>query len=77
MSYTLIRSNEETVRKGDAMNDRVSHQTARKGWKPRKVSDRKLAQYIVESMRENPGRTVAYYKASDEINAIVVELLTK
>lgn len=32
-------------------NNRSSHQTARKGWKPRQTSDAQLAQDIAESIR--------------------------
>lgn len=57
------------------MNDRVSHQTSRKGWKPKKVSDRKLAGFIVESMKQNPNRAISFYGASDTVNQMVLDML--
>ncbi len=57
--------------------ERQNVQTSRKGWKPRKTSNRKLARDIADSLRQHPDRTVDFYQVSEEVAAMISDLLAK
>lgn len=60
-------------------NNRSSHQTARKGWKPKQTSDRQLALDIVESIKAHAAdgttRTAIDYTQRSEIVAMVEAMM--
>ena len=56
-------------------NQRQNAQTSRRGWKPRKTSEQKLAEDIAHSISTHPGRIIEDYKVNDSLAAMVSELL--
>lgn len=59
-----------------SVNDRRSHQCARAGWRPRKVSNRKQALYIAESIQariaEGRSWSLAEYGIADNADMIAL-----
>jgi hypothetical protein len=62
-------------------NDRASHQTARRGWQPKRTSDARLAADIAESIKAHAEagvvRTAADYSSRVEIIEAVEDLLSR
>jgi hypothetical protein len=62
-------------------NNRASHQTARKGWKPRKTSDARLAKDIAKSIKAHNDagviRSASDYTQRSEIIHMVESILTR
>lgn len=60
-------------------NNRASHQTARKGWKPKQTSDKQLALDIVASIKAHAEvgatRTAADYTQRHGIVAMVAAMM--
>jgi hypothetical protein len=61
-------------------HERQNAQTSRRGWKPRKTSDKKLANDIAASIREHRAQGVIrnpdHYTERSEIIALVNQLLS-
>lgn len=59
-----------------SVNDRRRHQCARPGWRPRKVSNRKLALFIAESIQariaEGRSWSLAAYGIADNADMIAL-----
>lgn len=61
--------------------DRVSHQTARVGWKPKRTSDAKLARDIAHSIMAHAEvgtiRTAIHYTGREEVIEMINMILAK
>lgn len=55
--------------------ERTNAQTSRMGWKPRKTSNKRLAEDIAHSMREHKGRDISHYTTDPELVGMVKKAL--
>lgn len=65
----------DAAKRGEKKRERTNAQTSRKGWKPRRTSNRRLAEDIAHSIRSHAGRTISDYTTDPELVGMVQKAL--